>query len=76
MWQDMRMQTEIPSIQQIQAVLQALPKGELTRISRDSGVPFGTLWKVRSGETPNPGIETVRSFLPHLPQDQSAAGQP
>lgn len=69
------MQTDIPSIQQIQAVLQALPKGELTRISRESGVPFGTLWKVRSGETPNPGIETVRSFMPHI-QHAPAPAQP
>jgi predicted transcriptional regulator len=36
---------------------------ELARLSK---VPFTTLWKVRSGETENPRIESVRQFLPHL----------
>lgn len=60
------MNTDIPSASELQALLQPLRTGDLARISKASGVPFGTLWKVRSGETTNPGIETVRRFLPHV----------
>jgi predicted transcriptional regulator len=71
------MNTDIPSAAELQTMLQPLRTGDLTRISKASGVPFGTLWKVRSGETTNPGIETVRRFLPHIPgQSTSQAGEP
>ena len=45
-----------------------LGHARLQALALASGVPFTTLWKVRSGETANPGIETVRKFLPHLPE--------
>lgn len=35
-------------------------------LSTRSGVPFTTAWKVRSGETRNPGIETCRQLVQHL----------
>jgi len=69
------MNTDIPSISELQALLQPLRTGDLNRISQASGVPFGTLWKVRSGETTNPGIETVRRFLPHIPTAPQATGR-
>lgn len=42
-------------------------------LSSRSGVPFTTAWKVRSGETRNPGIETCRQLVEHLPAPGSAA---
>lgn len=41
---------------------------QLHELANASLVPFTTLIKVRSGETVNPGIETVRKFLPLLAQ--------
>lgn len=31
-----------------------------------SGVPAPTIYKIKRGETPNPGIDTVARFLPHI----------
>lgn len=69
----------IPSADQLRAVLTRLRHNDLQRLSAASGVPFGTLWKVRIGETPNPRIGTVRAFWPHAlkistqsPEDEAA----
>lgn len=59
------MGTSIPSLDEMRLVLERLSFSELRRLSHESGVPFTTLWKVRSGETPNPRINTVRAFWPH-----------
>lgn len=61
------MSTTIPSIGEIRARLAAIPLSELDRIADLSGVPLPTLTKIRYGQTANPGIETVRLFIPHLP---------
>lgn len=60
------MQANIPSAKELRELLAPMRYSDIRRISEASGVPFGTLWKVRSGETENPGIETVRSFLAHM----------
>lgn len=39
-----------------------LSQAALHALADKSGVPFNTLVKIRSGYTPNPGIETVRKF--------------
>lgn len=58
---------------------------EVQALSKASGVPFTTLWKIRTGETTNPGIETVRQFYMHVdgastadadPNSEAEAGQP
>jgi len=36
-------------------------------LARESGVPFTTLWKVRSGDTTDPRIDTVRKLYTALP---------
>jgi hypothetical protein len=59
------MTTHIPTCDDLRVVLGRLRHGDLQRLSRVSGVPFSTLWKVRIGETPNPRIGTVRAFWPH-----------
>lgn len=44
-----------------------LSHAQTKALAEASGVPFTTLWKVRTGETRNPGVETVRLFWPRLP---------
>jgi len=46
--------------------LEQLTHAQMQRLAIASGVPFTTLWKVRSGTTTNPGIETVGKFLPYI----------
>ena len=58
--------TSIPSASAVRARLKKLSNGRLQLLSELSGVPFTTLWKCRSGETTNPGIETVRKFAPYI----------
>ena len=57
---------QIPSAADVRQVLDPLTHTQLAKLSDLSQVPFGTLWKVRSGVTKNPGIDTVRKFLPHI----------
>jgi hypothetical protein len=64
--------TSIPSAIAVRVQLKRLDNGRLQRLSELSGVPFTTLWKCRSGETTNPGIETVRKFAPYI---DAAAGE-
>ena len=59
------MSTYIPTPEELRNLLAILRHAELQRLSKVSGVPFGTLWKVRVGDTQNPGIATVRAFYPH-----------
>lgn len=61
------MKTDVPSAHDVSARLRALKLAELGVLSRQSGVPFPTLVKIRMGTTPNPGIETVRKFFHLLP---------
>jgi len=54
----------------------ALSLTELDRLAGLSGVPLSTLTKIRYGQTVNPGIETVRLFMPHLPALAGQEGAP
>lgn len=56
------MSTSIPAAAVIREALQKLDRQEMAALASCSEIPFPTLWKIRSGETPNPGIETVRKF--------------
>jgi predicted transcriptional regulator len=73
------MTTEIPSAEAVRDRLKMLKGADLESIAGRSGVPCSTLWKIRTGVTPNPGIETVRKFFHLLPSTdtstQQAAGQ-
>jgi transcriptional regulator with XRE-family HTH domain len=62
------MNTFIPPVEELSQRLKALKGGELQQLASKSGVPASTLWKIRIGVTPNPGIETVRKFYPLLPE--------
>jgi predicted transcriptional regulator len=67
------MAPQIPPVDAVKARLLALSHAELQALAERSEVPFGTLWKVRSGVTTNPGMETVRKFWPHLPSEQETS---
>lgn len=61
------MDITIPPITLISARLKKLGEAKLRKLAEESGVPFGTLNKIKFGYTTNPGIETVRKFFPLLP---------
>ena len=54
------------SADDVREALEALTQRQLERLSAASGVPLSTLGKIRRGDTLNPGIETVRLFMPHI----------
>ena len=61
------MDNTLMSAEDVRTVLWLLTQRQLEKLSAASGVPLSTLGKIRRGETQNPGLETVRKFLPHLP---------
>lgn len=73
------MDLHIPSAADLREVLLTMGHAQVQEIALQSGVPFGTVWKLRSGETDNPRLQTVRALLPHLraaaPSAQSHATQ-
>ena len=60
------MSTNIPSAEEIKALFGGLTHAQVVALAANTGVPFTTLWKIKSGETANPRIETVRQFMPAL----------
>lgn len=65
----------ITSAEQVRDALKPLTLRQLDRLSELSGVPATTIYKIQRGETTNPGIETVRKFMPHLDAAAIAATQ-
>ena len=63
------MELQIASAAVVRERLSALDYAAIQRVADASGVPFTTLLKIRGGETKNPGIETVRKFVAHLPAE-------
>ena len=57
------MNDSIPSATDVRDSLAGLTTGQVRAIAEKAGVPFTTLWKIKTGETANPGIETVRRFF-------------
>lgn len=57
------MQARIPTADEVRSALAGLGHAQMQELSRLSGVPFTTLWKVRDGTTANPGIKTVGLFI-------------
>lgn len=71
----------IPGAAEIRAKLQPLSRQQLGVLAELAEVPFHTLWKIRSGETKDPGIDTCAKFYPHIalvlignPKTEAAAG--
>jgi len=65
------MDESLPSADQVASRLRPLRTGQLRDLAVRSGVPYRTLLKIRIGETPNPGLETVRKFFHLLPPSAS-----
>jgi len=60
------MNINLPPVSEVRAFLERLTHAQVQQLSKDCGVPFTTLWKIKDGTTENPGIETVRKFWPEL----------
>lgn len=60
------MAKHIPSANEIRELLSEYGRDRILRLSTASGVPFHTLLKIKSGETDDPRLSTVRAFWPHL----------
>ena len=62
----------MPSVKQVHAALAPLTLKQIERLSALSGVPATTIYKIKRSKTKNPGIETVRKFLPYVEQAKKA----
>lgn len=60
----------ITSAEEVRAALAPLNLRQLGRLAELSGVPMHTIYKIKRGETANPGLETVRAILPHIEASQ------
>ena len=70
-----RMDIDIPAISVVRDALAALTMKQLERLAVLSGVPMTTIYKIRLGDTENPGIETRRRPSPPRPsRDPSPPG--
>lgn len=67
------MNDAIPSAEEVRAALASLTLKQLDRLEALSGVPATTIYKIKRGETGNPGIETLRKFMPHIADAQKPA---
>jgi predicted transcriptional regulator len=61
------MKTAMPTPETVRKQMEPLGYAEMRKLAAESGVPFTTLLKIKSGETENPGIRTVSMFWGHLP---------
>lgn len=66
------MNNTIPSAADIAAQLAQLKAQQIQRLSELSGVPFHTLLKIKSMETANPRLDTVRQFAPFITEAAAA----
>ena len=62
------LQPTLLSVEDVRAALGPLTLKQLALLAERSGVPATTIYKIRRGETGNPGLETVRQFMAHLPE--------
>lgn len=62
------MKTHIPALAEVVDRLKSLSETEISSLSSKSGVSRSTLWKIRYGITQNPGVETFRKIVAHLPR--------
>ena len=60
------METPPLSSDDVRQALAPLTLRHIERLASLSGVPAATIYKIKRGETGNPGIDTVGKFLPHI----------
>lgn len=58
--------TTIPSLDEVRARLASLTIRQLERLEQLSGVSRHTMYKIRSGETIEPGYAKVGEFWAHI----------
>lgn len=66
------MKSAIPSAADVAKRMESMDTAALQRLADLSAVPFHTLRKIKSRETENPGIETVRKFAPFIERAMKA----
>lgn len=66
------MQQEIPSPAEVRQRLEKLSWAEVQALCQKCRAPFTTVWKLRSGETTDPRLETVRAIWPELNKAKGA----
>ncbi len=62
------MNLSIPSMSRVRAVLRSRSTPDLKAAAEAAGYSWTTVWRITNGETPNPGLDTVRKLLSHLPK--------
>jgi predicted transcriptional regulator len=60
------MSLTFPSVEDVRAQLAPLSMKQLERLEQLSGVPAPTIYKIKLGDTKNPGVETLRKFVQHI----------
>lgn len=60
------MNTCLPTAADVRQLMGKLSHAGMRGLAQRSGVPFTTLWKIRTGETKDPRLETVRVIWPEL----------
>lgn len=70
------MESHIPTASAVRERLQRLSHAAARKLAASSGVPFTTLWKIRTGDTADPRLETVRAIWPELIGASSATSVP
>jgi hypothetical protein len=56
----------LPTMQEVRAALAPLTMRQIDRLEALSGVPAPTIYKIKLGTTENPGVDTLRRFMPHV----------
>jgi predicted transcriptional regulator len=69
------MNDTIPSAEQVRAALAPLTLKQVDALAALSGVPAPTIYKIRIGQTENPGIDTVGKFMRHIETVRSAPAE-
>lgn len=50
-------------LERLKEMLVAMPSPEITRLAAKTDVSISGIYKIRNGETSNPGFETVQKLL-------------
>ena len=70
------MKSTHPTVEELRAALAPINLYQLGTLAKLSGVPQGTIYKIKMGITPNPGIATVLAFWPHVREARMSAAKP
>lgn len=70
------MDANIPTTEEIVIALGPLGYAQMQELARLSGVAFTTLWKIKIGETKDPGVGKVRRFWPYVATAKNWSPQP